>query len=516
MSRPVILPPSCLHLQQVRGSASACARASEKSELEPAIDRWCHVEGRHRDRRGPRPAWCARSPHERFLHLRYPLSLRVCHVVLNRDGDWPAAQPLPPSPLPSAPSRPPDRSLPPSLRALSSPSRRPPPAAGRNSLRRMDPPRESVRDGVAPRHRPPLARGPDESSPALDEAKARGEAPGARADAAPGVGAAGAPGAAAGAAQAKPNTRRRAGSLVKQPTGEPSTRGGGGAAGPPAKGVTPPPAGARAGSPGAAAGSPAAAGALAGKEAHNTRNAHSRRPPSSSSSAATTAQSAAAPAAPVHAAASAPVNYPMPANAPPGYRPATARPPLSRIPAFPLVDAYVPEANSSDRRHPRQLLPKDLGFPTPEMADRIYPDDLDDRLLMATCAVLHGFENRALCPKEVAEVMLERDWLKNACVAVFSTRSRKPRSAFWLTSFRPLQRHDPLRARLDLHPLARLTRSRCETALRPSPRPFRARRRPHCRGGPRRWLACRAAPRRQARHIVVPQPAGPRGRGWGG
>ncbi|GAA5996133.1 uncharacterized protein JCM10292_007412 [Rhodotorula paludigena] len=307
----------------------------------------------------------------------------------------------------------------------------------------MDPPRESVRDGVAPRHRPPLARGPDDSSLALDEAKARGEAPGARADAAPGVAAAGAPGAAAGSAQAKPNTRRRAGSLVKQPTGEPSTRGGGGAAGPPAKGVTPPPAGTRAGSPGAAAGSPAAAGAPTGKEAHNTRNAHSRRPPSSSSSAATTAQSAAAPAAPVHAAASAPVNYFMPANAPLGYRPATARPPLSRIPAFPLVDAYVPEANSSDRRHPRQLLPKDLGFPTTEMADRIHPDDLDDRLLMATCAVLHGFENRALCPKEVAEVMLERDWLKNAGTTPFAhvstcIRSHVSRAAAAKPPYAPL------------------------------------------------------------------------------
>lgn len=74
----------------------------------------------------------------------------------------------------------------------------------------------------------------------------------------------------------------------------------------------------------------------------------------------------------------------------------------------------MPDADPNNRRHPRQLLPEDLGFPTPEMKGRIQPDDLDDKLLMATCAVLHGFENRALCPKEVAEVMLERDWLKNA------------------------------------------------------------------------------------------------------
>ncbi|BGP13816.1 hypothetical protein JCM10213_006351 [Rhodosporidiobolus nylandii] len=107
-------------------------------------------------------------------------------------------------------------------------------------------------------------------------------------------------------------------------------------------------------------------------------------------------------------------------GAPAPYRPASAKPPLSRIPTFPLVDAYVPDTTSHDKRHPRQLVPKDLGFPTPEMAGKIRKDDLDDRLLMATCAVLHGFENRALCPKEVAEVMLERDWLKNAGTTPFA------------------------------------------------------------------------------------------------
>jgi hypothetical protein len=48
------------------------------------------------------------------------------------------------------------------------------------------------------------------------------------------------------------------------------------------------------------------------------------------------------------------------------------------------------------------------------MSGKIRKEDLDDRLLMATCAVMHGHQNRALCPKEVAEVMLERGWLKNA------------------------------------------------------------------------------------------------------
>ncbi|GAA5822987.1 hypothetical protein JCM11251_004447 [Rhodosporidiobolus azoricus] len=110
----------------------------------------------------------------------------------------------------------------------------------------------------------------------------------------------------------------------------------------------------------------------------------------------------------------------IPSGAPANYRPASMKPPLSRIPTFPLVDAYVPDTSSTDRRHPRQLVPKDLGFPVAGMQGKIRKEDMDDRLLMATCAVLHGFENRALCPKEVAEVMLERDWLKNAGTTPFA------------------------------------------------------------------------------------------------
>ncbi|GAA5993556.1 hypothetical protein JCM5350_002803 [Sporobolomyces pararoseus] len=104
-------------------------------------------------------------------------------------------------------------------------------------------------------------------------------------------------------------------------------------------------------------------------------------------------------------------NIPI-ASKPPG--------PLPRIPVFPLVDSYVPDPKSTDRRHPRQLVPEDLGFPTSQMTDKIRKEDLDDRLLMATCAVMHGHQNRALCPKEVAEVMLERGWLKNAGTSPFA------------------------------------------------------------------------------------------------
>ncbi|GAA6016901.1 hypothetical protein JCM11491_006907 [Sporobolomyces phaffii] len=109
-------------------------------------------------------------------------------------------------------------------------------------------------------------------------------------------------------------------------------------------------------------------------------------------------------------------------TAAPSSIPLAAKPagPLPRIPVFPLVDSYVPDPKSTDRRHPRQLVPEDLGFPTSEMTGKIRKEDLDDRLLMATCAVMHRHQNRALCPKEVAEVMLERGWLKNAGTSPFA------------------------------------------------------------------------------------------------
>lgn len=200
------------------------------------------------------------------------------------------------------------------------------------------------------------------------------------------------------------------------------------------------------------------------KEMHNTRFAQQRRPASTTPSATATAAVATPVSSQIPAAdkADAPVSastraaekannnnksYPIPANAPPGYRPASAKPPMTRVPTFPLVEAYVPDTDSQERRHPRQLLPDDLGFPTAVMQGRIKRDDLDDKLLMATCAVLHAFENRALCPKEIAEVMLERDWLKNAYVmpgsAVESSRvpltpARARASSTSITVARPL------------------------------------------------------------------------------
>jgi hypothetical protein len=83
------------------------------------------------------------------------------------------------------------------------------------------------------------------------------------------------------------------------------------------------------------------------------------------------------------------------------------------IPLFPFSDAYVPQPDDG-KRHPRELVPSEVGFPTPETQHIVQKQDAEDRLLMATCAVLHSHENRALCPKEIAEVMFQRNWLHNA------------------------------------------------------------------------------------------------------
>ncbi|KAM0792435.1 hypothetical protein ACM66B_005112 [Microbotryomycetes sp. NB124-2] len=89
---------------------------------------------------------------------------------------------------------------------------------------------------------------------------------------------------------------------------------------------------------------------------------------------------------------------------------------LSRpAPKFPHLDAYMASAvQDSDKRHPRELVPEDVGFPTHDVAHLVKPEDSEDKLLMAICAVLHSHDNRALCPKEIVEVMFERQWLFNA------------------------------------------------------------------------------------------------------
>lgn len=106
-----------------------------------------------------------------------------------------------------------------------------------------------------------------------------------------------------------------------------------------------------------------------------------------------------------------PPSYQRPGHAP---LPIVPPPPLGQQhqPARPKANPHT--AVIDDRRHPRDLVPLDIGFPTPAMEGRIRKEDLDDRLLMATCAIVHSHQNRALCPKEVAEVMFERNWLHNA------------------------------------------------------------------------------------------------------
>lgn len=75
------------------------------------------------------------------------------------------------------------------------------------------------------------------------------------------------------------------------------------------------------------------------------------------------------------------------------------------------VDAH---GNLIQMGHPRDFVPLDVGFPTPLTAYPVQPMDREDRLLMATCSILLEHGNRALCPKEIAEVMFEKGWLQNA------------------------------------------------------------------------------------------------------
>lgn len=93
-----------------------------------------------------------------------------------------------------------------------------------------------------------------------------------------------------------------------------------------------------------------------------------------------------------------------------GYINVNAKP--KTTPSFPATDSYI--ATTTHFGHPRDLVPAEVGFPPVELRSLIRDVDLADRLLMATCAVLHSHGNRALCPKEVAEVMFERGWLHNA------------------------------------------------------------------------------------------------------
>lgn len=74
-----------------------------------------------------------------------------------------------------------------------------------------------------------------------------------------------------------------------------------------------------------------------------------------------------------------------------------------------------PSISAADKkRHPRDLVPLDIGFPTLSTKEKVQPADQEDRILMAICRILMDFDNRALCPKEIADTMEERGWLMNA------------------------------------------------------------------------------------------------------
>ena len=49
-----------------------------------------------------------------------------------------------------------------------------------------------------------------------------------------------------------------------------------------------------------------------------------------------------------------------------------------------------------------------MPFPPPGL--QVQPDDRSDALLMLICGSLAAVENRALCPKEIAELCSRRGW----------------------------------------------------------------------------------------------------------
>jgi len=45
-----------------------------------------------------------------------------------------------------------------------------------------------------------------------------------------------------------------------------------------------------------------------------------------------------------------------------------------------------------------------ITWPPPHLRGQLQPDDANDNLLMLICGALAAVSNRALCPKEIAEV----------------------------------------------------------------------------------------------------------------
>jgi hypothetical protein len=74
--------------------------------------------------------------------------------------------------------------------------------------------------------------------------------------------------------------------------------------------------------------------------------------------------------------------------------------PVLQEPPPPRLPAFNPFLHTLDM----------LEFPADDWRDRIQPDDLNDTVLMLCARALATCGNRALCPKEIAEVMMYRGW----------------------------------------------------------------------------------------------------------
>lgn len=81
--------------------------------------------------------------------------------------------------------------------------------------------------------------------------------------------------------------------------------------------------------------------------------------------------------------------------------------PQAGVPDPPRPSSSSSSISSSLSSPPLQL---DSLWPPCDVSIEIHPDDRSDQLLMAICAALVSVDNRALCPKEIADVVFKNHW----------------------------------------------------------------------------------------------------------
>lgn len=104
------------------------------------------------------------------------------------------------------------------------------------------------------------------------------------------------------------------------------------------------------------------------------------------------------------------------AHPPSAATPAVHLPPTSGTRTTRAATAGVQHAPAKPAKQAEPVLNPAIGklprpqFPPDSLRDQIAPEDLADNMLMTICSVLMAVDNRALCPKEIAEVMQYWGW----------------------------------------------------------------------------------------------------------